>query len=154
MSKIFWERRALTLATQTYLESAGWNNLEYKEGWGDPAKVDVISPPQISIDVQTTTPIELELGRTSGDRVYIRSVQFDVFAESEERVATLIEDLGEFIDQVVINIKDINDNTIGTMICYSSEDISLATFAPIITPELMRWRGAASAIYVAHYPNG
>lgn len=153
MSRIFWERRSVKDAIKTYLESNGWPDLKYKEGWGDPAKVPTIDPPIVVIEIADSNNIELELGRTTNTRVYPRGIQFDVYEESEERVRTLIEDIAEFVDSTVISIKDVNNNTIGSLICYSSEDIQMTAFPPIIQPEIMRWRGVVSSLYIAQYPN-
>lgn len=154
MSRVFWERRAVRTALQTYLESNGWDSLRYDEGWPDPAKAAVVTPPQIVVEVSLNNNLEFQLGRTLPEKIFVRAVQIDAYMESEDRVNTLLEEIAIFVDSVVINVNNADNTTIGTMLCYSSEDISMATFPPIITPEILRWRGALTAIYIVQYPNG
>lgn len=153
MSKIFWERRAVRVTLESQLQSSGWDNIAYKEGWGDPENVDVIEPPQMTIDVIPVSRLELELGRVTTTQVYPRSVQIDIYMEREERVRTLEEEIFDIFDTTVFQIKDAADVIVGYILSSSSEDIQIATFPPIITPEIMRWRGVVQSLMLAHYPN-
>lgn len=154
MAKIISETRSFRNALKTFLESASWSDLTFSEGWSE---LDVTNP-LVNIYIGEEGKTELEMGRTTTHKLFMRFAQVDVYMESEDRVRTICEDISDFMDTSSIEIRDITSASgylIGYMTCYNTEGIQSDLIPPIINdPEIIRWRGIVRAPYEAYYPNG
>jgi len=147
MAKIRFERRSFATELLTYLQARGWNDIQTIQ---EQFIKDVpLTLPAVGVHFIPSKMKELQLGRDAP--TYTRPVQVDVYMESEQRSEALIDDIGDFMDEISIPVKDTSSNIIAYMIS-DTESILLET-PPLIasSPELIRWRGIATCVYEVHY---
>ncbi len=146
-----YEKRAIVTALQTYLSAAGWSDLQYNDRYTE----DQLTVPKVSVRFVPNTIRALQMGSVEGgDRVFVRTVQVDIYMESEERSETLQDDIMEFFDLVPVTINDASSQFLGTLICYDNESIYADTLPPATSqPPVIQWRGIIRAQMEAHYPN-
>jgi hypothetical protein len=154
MASKFFERRAVRNQLKIYLDSHGWENMNWSEGFSE-YTVETVIPPFVAVLLEDMGRNELELGHDSTiNRNFTRRVQIDIFMEDENRVNAITDDISDFFDLEVIYIKDNNSNILGTLIS-DTESINAETDLPNLNGELnLRWSGSVTVIYEAHYPNG
>lgn len=154
MASKFFERRAIRNQLKTYLESRGWVNLTWTEGFSEDP-LPSITTPLISIYLDDLGREELEMGRDPNiNKVFTRRVQVTVLMESEDRVNAITDDISDFMDMEVVIIKDNNQNSLGTLISDTSSILG-ETYPPSLQEEqLLMWEGIMACTYEAHYPNG
>lgn len=152
MASKFFERRSVRNQLKQYIESKGWVNLTWAEGFsGFP---DVI-PPFIVITLDDFGREELQMGNDpQKDKLLTRRVQIDIYMEDENRVNAITDDISDFLDIEPIYIKDNNNNLLGTLISDTSSILADIMSPDFEDPNNLEWRGVVSCIYEAHYPNG
>jgi len=147
MAKIRFERRSFATELLTYLQGRGWNDVtEIREQF---IKDIPLTLPAVGVHFIPSRIKELQLGRNAP--TYTRAIQVDVYMESEQRSEAIIDDIGDFMDEISIAVKDTSSNIIAYMV--SETDSILLDNPPLqaTSPELIRWRGVASCIYEVHY---
>jgi hypothetical protein len=117
---------------------------------------DPIVPPLLSLYFLPNGPEPFQLGNTS-EKLYKRVLQIDMYMESRTKANTLIDVLMDFLDTMVVLIKDPlqNDLIIGSVTCQNTDSI----YGQIVTPNIekakvIKWRGIIRGTLDAHYPNG
>jgi hypothetical protein len=149
------ERRAVLIAIQSYLESAGYtgpNAITYREGFRSDQP---IVPPTVSVTFISPAKTALQMGGSGHDSVYKRTVQVDAYMESEQRASSVCDLVMDFMDLVPIGILDGTGSGVGSLICQDTESIISELLPPILTnPKSIRWRGVIKGVYEAYYPNG
>ena len=154
MSSKFFERRALRNQLKVYLESKGWLNLNWGEGFSSLA-LETIIPPYISVNMDDLGREELEMGRNPLINVtFTRRAQIDVVMEDEDRVSAITDDISDFLDIESIIILDNNNNILGSLVSSTPTILADLNVPSFDEPELLRWSGVVSCSYEAHYPNG
>jgi hypothetical protein len=154
MASKFFERRSIRNQLKTYLDTHGWVDMNWSEGFST-YTIETVVPPFIAVMLIDMGRTELELGHDpTVNKVFDRRVQIDVFMEDENRVEAITDDISDFLDLEVIIIKDNNNSVLGNLIS-STESIIAETDLPDLTGEAnLRWSGTVAATYEAHYPNG
>lgn len=148
MAKKTLERRCVRVALDTYLDSRGWNDLVFKEGFRNEETID---PPIIAVHFLPTKGKAFQLGNTA-ERLYSRVVQVDCYMENENRADSVIDDIMDFFDLSPVAIVDSGSTVLGSIICQDSESIYGEIFKPNLTsPKLLWWRGIVRATMEAHY---
>lgn len=154
MASKFFERRAIRNQLKTYLESKGWIDLNWAEGFAS-LTLETIVPPYVTVNLDDLGTEDLEMGRDPIiNKTFTRRTQVDVIMEDEDRVSAITDDIADFIDLESIIIMDSTNNVIGSMISDTQTilvDINVPTFDD---PELLRWSGTVVVSYAVHYPNG
>jgi hypothetical protein len=152
MASKFFERRAIRNQLKIYLESKGWLNLLWAEGFDIDSTV---TPPYIAVMLDDMGRETIEMGNNPLiNTIFARRAQINVYMESEDRTSAITDDISDFLDIEIISIKDNNNNILGTMIS-STETIIADLFSPSVTQESnLEWEGVVACTYQAHYPNG
>lgn len=152
MARRTYEKRSFGNALTSYLQTKGWLNLTYSEGY---SSGKAITPPQIAVTIPPSSKLDLQLGRTVGeDSVFHRTIQIDAYMESEQRADAIIDDIMDFVDFSPVVIINPDGDILGSFICYNTDGIIGETLPPITTdPKIGRWRGVVKAPMEAHYPN-
>lgn len=143
---VYFERRSLRLALETYLANAGWTGLTFDEGFMSQQTIQV---PLVTVEIVKPNKKSLQLG---GSETFKRIFQIDCYMESEPRVIRLNDDIMDFMDLIPIVIADNNSNVLGSLICQDTDSINSETMPPVlVNPKLTRWRGITRGIYEANY---
>lgn len=147
-----YEKRSFGNELITYLQAAGWTNIQYSEGYQSDSAV---APPQIAVTFPPSSRKELQLGRVPGsESLFRRIIQVDAYMEDENRAEAIIDDIMDFIDLTPVSIVDPSSNFLGTLICQESETIFGETLPPLTSdPKIGRWRGVVRAQVEAFYAN-
>jgi hypothetical protein len=156
MASKFFERRSVRNQLKIYLESKGWLNLTWSEGYGgDLQDMETVVPPFIAVLYDDMGREELEMGRDPNiNKIFSRRAQINLYMESEDRLNSITDDISDFLDIEVIIIKDNSSNILGTLIS-DTETIIADLVPPIINNERnILWEGVVACSYQAHYPNG
>jgi hypothetical protein len=146
MAKTRYERRSFASSLLTYLQTAGWNITKVEEQF---IKDIPLTVPAVGIHFIPSKMKELQMGRDAP--AFVRTIQVDVYMESEQRAEAIIDDIGDFMDLESIAVKDKDSTIIAYMI--SDSDSILLEIPPLIAtaPDLVRWRGIARATYEVNY---
>ena len=143
-----YEIRSLSTALSTYLSTAGWTNLTFKEGF---RSEDTIVVPLIAIRYLPSTKKAIQLGGPSGEKLFQRILQIDAYMETEARSLAVTDDIMEFLDIVPVTIVNEAADVLGTLICQDTNSIYSDNSPPILTnPKVLRWRGIIRATLEAH----
>jgi len=154
MASKFFERRSLRNQLKTYLESMGWIDLNWAEGFAS-MSIESIVPPYASIIVDDFGTEELEMGRDpSVNKTFTRRAQIDVYMEDENRANSITDDISDFLDLEPIIIRDNNNNILGSMVSETSTIIADLNLPSMDDPENIRWSGTVACSYSVYYPNG
>jgi hypothetical protein len=154
LSSKFFERRSVRNQLKTYLESKGWINLNWSEGFSS-LVLETIVPPYITVTLDDLGKVELEIGRDPNiNKAFLRKVQIDIYMEDENRVNAITDDISDFLDIEPILIKDNNTTVIGSMVSDTSSIIADTNVPSFEEEESLRWGGVVSCTYDTFYPNG
>lgn len=146
--KAYLERRSLSSALGTYLQTAGWT-VEMREGWFSD---DEISTDTVAVWFLPSSISELQLGRGANEKGLVRRVQINCYMSNEHKAGGIVEDIMEFIDMEPVTVEDADGNDIASFICYDTASITSEVVPPILrNPKISRWRGVVKATYEAHY---
>lgn len=150
MAKKYFERRSVALALEDWLTDAGWNTGKVEEGF---QSEETIRVPMVSIYFLPSRYVEKQLGRsTTTEKSFTRRVQVDCYMESEPRADAISDDVGEFFDQMFINITDPSGSILGNIYCPDSETILLDTIPPVMSEvKVKRWRSVIQATLESNY---
>lgn len=150
MDRIRFESRALSTALLNYLQDKGWNINKVEEAFITDVPLTV---PAVSVHFVQSREQEREMGRTH--KSYKRPIQVDVYMESRQRSQSIVDTIGDFMDEVPIIITDplvVSGASLGSMICFETDSIILDTLNPLpVTPEIVRYRGVAKCTYDVDY---
>lgn len=143
------EIRSFRNALDTYLTSAGFSGLDFREEFPS----TTITVPSVAIHYLPTNKKAMQIGgKSGGEDLLSRTIQVDVYMESKDRADVIVESIMDFIELTSIAIVDKDTNTVGSLICWDDDKIYGDTLAPILTnPQLLRWRGIVRAPMEAHY---
>lgn len=151
MAKRFFEQYSLATNLQIYLNSTlSWSIGEVQRGF----QVEfTVRPPLVAIHFLPSKYIELQLGRSPNtDKSFERRIQIDCYMEDEPRATAIADDVGEFLDELFIEIKNPADATLGYLSVPDSESIILDVLNPRMSdPTSIRWRGIVQATLQADY---
>jgi hypothetical protein len=147
----FFERRSIRNQLKIYLEARGWTDLTWSEGFSA-ITLATIEPPFISVILEDLGRSTLEMGDNSQvNQLYNRRAQINVYMENADRVDSLMDEIGEFMDLEPIIIKDNSNNVLGSMIS-STESILMTTIPPDPNEETVEWHGIVACMYETYYP--
>jgi hypothetical protein len=154
MASKFFERRSVRTQLKTYLETHGWVDLSWAEGFSD-STLETVLPPFIVISIDDFGREELQMGRNpETDKLLNRRIQVDVYMESEDRTNAITDDISDFLDIEAIIIKDNNNTVLGSLISDTSSILTDVLAPDFNDPNNIEWHGVVSSMYEAHYPNG
>jgi hypothetical protein len=154
MASKFFERRALRNQLKTYLETKGWVDLNWAEGFAS-ISLDTIVLPYIAVNMDDLGTDELEMGRDPTiNKTFSRRAQIDVYMEDEDRVGAITDDISDFLDLEALIIKDNNNAIIGSLISNTQTIMADQNLPSFDEPEVLRWSGVVACTYNAYYPNG
>jgi hypothetical protein len=152
MASKFFERRSVRNQLKSYLESRGWVDLLWAEGFTELLEV---VPPFVAITLDDFGRETIGMGSDpSVDKLMSRRLQIDVYMEDENRLNAITDDISDFLDIEAILIKDNNNNIIGSLISDTTSILADVLPPDFSDPSNLEWRGIVSCIYEAHYPNG
>jgi|SRR3972149_681521 len=147
-AKTYYERRSFRNALKTFLETKGWINLNYGEGF---QSEETIKVPMVSVYFLPNSGKAFQLGKTV-ENIYRRRVQIDCYMESESRAMAITDDIMDFMDITPIDIQNESSVSLGSLICYDTDSISSETMPPnLLNPKVNRWRGISSGTFEAFY---
>jgi hypothetical protein len=147
------EIKALIDVLKTHLQTTGWGTIEFQDGFS--VNQD-IQPPFIAVHFLPNGPKPMQLGDTK-EKYYERVTQIDCYMETKGRASSIIDDLMDYIDIMVVPIADpLNGNAIvGSITCQNTDSIYGEIAPPNLgNPKVMRWRAIVRATLDAHYPTG
>jgi hypothetical protein len=147
-----YEQRSILDALETYLSAAGFSDITYTDGYQPETP---ITPPQVTVTLPPSSPVELQLGRVRGqESLYARSVVVNAYMETEGRASAVIDAVMDFFEFECVVIKDHLDAELGTIQCNRVRNIVGEVFPPMMmNPQNLRWRGAVTAPMESYYPN-
>lgn len=144
----YLERRSLSSALGTYLQTAGWT-VEMREGWFSD---DEISTDTVAVWFLPSSISELQIGRGAKGKTLVRRVQINCYMSNEHKAGDIIDEIMEFVDMEPVTVQDTEAQSIASFVCYDTGSISSETVPPILkNPKISRWRGVVKATYEANY---
>lgn len=147
-----YEQRSVLNEIQAFLTARGYTGITYTDGY---QPENPIAPPQVTVTFPPSSPSPLQLGRVRGEEsYYTRTVVVNAYMENEGRAQTIIDDIMDFWEFECVEIKDHNNNPLGTVQCDDIQSIVGQVFPPIMgATQSQRWRGAVTAPVKSFYPN-
>ena len=154
MSSKFFERRAVRVQMKNYLESKGWTDINWAEGFSS-FTIDEITVPFVAVILTDFGSQELEMGRNPKEnKLFNRRLQAYVYMESEDRVDAITDDIADFMDLEPIVIKDNSNNILGSMISDTETIIVAEDAYDMAAPDSIQWAAVIGCMYEAFYPQG
>lgn len=147
------EIAALADAISTYLTNVGLGTIPISTAF---EVGNQIVPPLLSLYYLPSGPDPFQLGDTT-ERIYKRVLQIDGYMESHTRASLLIDTLMDYLDTMVVLVKDPlqNNAVVGSVTCQDTDSIYGQNVTPNFEkPKVIRWRAIVRVTIEAHYPNG
>lgn len=151
-TKVRYEQRNLLNDIETYMTTAGWSGITYKDTYQSDK---TIVNPQVSLTFLPSRGKALQLGKVLGkDKLFTRIVQLDTYMENDIRSGAIVDDLMDFfLEDMCVFILDPAGNNIGYISLTTDDSVYGEVVPPLMSaPKLTRYRGIVRATVESFYP--